>query len=192
MKQTGRWQRKPTPFELGIHVPIGKHQEHRSAATVLKAMPQNDTKLPVLTKRQKQIYEFLKDKIFNRGYGPTVLEIGSEFNIRSPNAVMCHLKALEKKGLITRGPQSSRTVRLTSEGGAEPTESWTEAKNARRCDLIDKKIQETISDAELLELEKLQEHLRRHLDRVAPYPIEGARKLHKQLLEKKHAQEHTS
>ncbi|HIE98693.1 MAG TPA: repressor LexA, partial [Fuerstia sp.] len=52
-----------------------------------------------LTKRQHEIYEYLKDKIQNRGYGPTVREIGTQFNIRSPNGVMCHLKALEKKGL---------------------------------------------------------------------------------------------
>jgi len=57
---------------------------------------------PALTSRQKQIYDFLKDKIRNRGYGPTVREIGAHFGIRSPNGVMCHLKALERKGLITR------------------------------------------------------------------------------------------
>jgi repressor LexA len=68
---------------------------------------------PILTKRQKEIYEFLKDKIVNRGYGPTVREIGNEFGIRSPNGVMCHLKALEKKGLITREAHMSRAIQLT-------------------------------------------------------------------------------
>ncbi len=51
-----------------------------------------------LTSRQQAIYDFLKDKIRTRGYGPTVREIGSQFGIKSPNGVMCHLKALEKKG----------------------------------------------------------------------------------------------
>ena len=54
-----------------------------------------------LTRRQKQVYEFIRDKIRTRGYGPTVREIGTEFDISSPNGVMCHLKAFEKKGLIT-------------------------------------------------------------------------------------------
>ena len=54
-----------------------------------------DEKKPALTQRQSDIYEFLKDKILNRGYGPTVREIGNHFGIRSPNGVMCHLKALE-------------------------------------------------------------------------------------------------
>ncbi len=66
-----------------------------------------------LTARQREIYDFLKDKIINRGYGPTVREIGSHFGISSPNGVMCHLKALERKGLITREQHMSRAIQLT-------------------------------------------------------------------------------
>ena len=51
----------------------------------------------------------------NRGYGPTVREIGDKFRISSPNGVMCHLKALEKKGLITREPNMSRAIQITEE-----------------------------------------------------------------------------
>lgn len=69
----------------------------------------------VLTKRQKAVYDFIRDKIRNRGYGPTVREIGDEFNIRSPNGVMCHLKAIEKKGLITREKNMSRAINLVRE-----------------------------------------------------------------------------
>jgi repressor LexA len=68
-----------------------------------------------LTKRQKHVYEFIRDKIRNRGYGPTVREIGENFGISSPNGVMCHLKALEKKGLITREPNMSRAIQLCAE-----------------------------------------------------------------------------
>ena len=66
-----------------------------------------------LTTRQRAIYDFIKDKILNRGYGPTVREIGSGFKIRSPNGVMCHLKALEKKGLITREAHMSRAIQIS-------------------------------------------------------------------------------
>lgn len=65
-----------------------------------------------LTKRQREIYEYLKDRIINRGYGPTVREIGDHFEIKSPNGVMCHLKALEKKGLIRRESNMSRAICL--------------------------------------------------------------------------------
>jgi repressor LexA len=65
-----------------------------------------------LTARQFDVYEFIRDKIQNRGYGPTVREIGEQFEIKSPNGVMCHLKALEKKGLIIREPNMSRAIQI--------------------------------------------------------------------------------
>ena len=65
---------------------------------------------PKLTKRQQEVYDFILERIRARGYGPTVREIGTEFDIRSPNGVMCHLVALVKKGLITREPNMSRAI----------------------------------------------------------------------------------
>jgi repressor LexA len=65
-----------------------------------------------LTHRQREIYDFIRDKIEMRGYGPTVREIGEGFGIKSPNGVMCHLKALEKKGLIVREEHSARAIQL--------------------------------------------------------------------------------
>lgn len=71
--------------------------------------------LDQLTERQHSVFEFVRDKIQNRGYGPTVREIGEAFGIQSPNGVMCHLRALEKKGLILRSPNKSRAIELTRE-----------------------------------------------------------------------------
>ncbi len=65
-----------------------------------------------LTDRQREIYEFIRLKIETRGYGPTVREIGGAFKIKSPNGVMCHLKALEKKGLLTREEHAARAITL--------------------------------------------------------------------------------
>src|SRR5215207_3155010 len=65
-----------------------------------------------LTERQREIYDFIRVKIESRGYGPTVREIGLAFDIKSPNGVMCHLKALEKKGLILREGFSARAIQL--------------------------------------------------------------------------------
>src|SRR5947209_1650213 len=65
-----------------------------------------------LTARQREIYEFIREKIERRGYGPTVREIGEGFGIKSPNGVMCHLKALEKKGLIIREEHAARAIQL--------------------------------------------------------------------------------
>jgi repressor LexA len=68
--------------------------------------------LEALTSRQREIYSFIRSKIQGRGYGPTVREIGLQFHIKSPNGVMCHLKALQKKGLIHREPNMSRAIQL--------------------------------------------------------------------------------
>jgi repressor LexA len=68
--------------------------------------------LDALTARQREIYNFIRSKIQGRGYGPTVREIGVHFQIKSPNGVMCHLKALQKKGLIHREPNMSRAIQL--------------------------------------------------------------------------------
>src|SRR3954462_2500846 len=57
---------------------------------------------PTITKRQHEILDFIRDKIENRGFPPSIREIGEAFKIASPNGVMCHLKALEKKGFIER------------------------------------------------------------------------------------------
>jgi repressor LexA len=71
--------------------------------------------LESMTEKQQAVYHFIREKIRSRGYGPTVREIGAEFNISSPNGVVCHLRALEKKGLITREPNMSRAIQLAAE-----------------------------------------------------------------------------
>lgn len=72
-----------------------------------------------LTQRQREVYQFIQDLMKHRGYGPTVREIGDHFQIASPNGVMCHLRALETKGMIKRSPNKSRAIELV--GGVLPT-----------------------------------------------------------------------
>ncbi len=86
------------------------------------------------TERQMEIYEFIRDKIHSRGYGPTVREIGLGFKIRSPNGVVCHLKALERKGLISRGKNMSRAIELLAEPAHRrglPMAGWVAAGSLR-------------------------------------------------------------
>ena len=89
------------------------------------------------TSRQLEIYGFIRDKIHSRGYGPTVREIGLAFKIRSPNGVVCHLKALERKGLITRGKNMSRAIELVTEPAhlrGLPMAGWVAAGTLRVAD----------------------------------------------------------
>jgi len=67
-----------------------------------------------MTDRQREIYEFIRQAIEQRGYPPTVREIGEAFEIKSPNGVMCHLNALVKKGMIHRMTRSARAIQLAN------------------------------------------------------------------------------
>ena len=64
-----------------------------------------------LTQRQREILEFISSSIVERGFPPTLREIGEHFNIRSTNGVNDHLKALEKKGHLRREDLKSRAMR---------------------------------------------------------------------------------
>jgi repressor LexA len=65
-----------------------------------------------LTHQQRAVYDFIRSRIVDRGYGPTVREIGEHMHIKSPNGVVCHLRALERKGMITRAANKSRSIEL--------------------------------------------------------------------------------
>jgi repressor LexA len=67
-----------------------------------------------LTDRQREILDFITASINERGYPPTLREIGEHFGIRSTNGVNDHLKALEKKGHLRREDLKSRAMRPTA------------------------------------------------------------------------------
>ena len=67
--------------------------------------------LPILTDRQKAVLTFISSSIEERGYPPTLREIGEHMGIRSTNGVNDHLKALEKKGYLEREDLKSRALR---------------------------------------------------------------------------------
>lgn len=56
----------------------------------------------VLTGRQFEVFSFIKEQICSKKLPPTVREIAARFGIRNPNGVVCHLDALESKGVLVR------------------------------------------------------------------------------------------
>src|SRR6185503_3766930 len=72
-----------------------------------------------LTERQREILTFISSSIAERGYPPTLREIGEHFQIRSTNGVNDHLKALEKKGHLRREDLKSRAMRPVMPGGGD-------------------------------------------------------------------------
>ena len=77
---------------------------------------------------------------------------------------------------------ASRASNGSSEG------NWTDAKNARRAELIKRKHATGLAPAELVELAELQEQMLRYRQKVAPLPLEDARRLHEELLARVAAQ----
>jgi repressor LexA len=63
-----------------------------------------------LTERQRAILEFIARHIAQERFPPTIREIGEGMGIRSTNGVNDHLKALERKGFLTRGELKSRAL----------------------------------------------------------------------------------
>ncbi|HZF56705.1 MAG TPA: transcriptional repressor LexA [Polyangiaceae bacterium] len=64
-----------------------------------------------LTERQQQVLHYIRQSIHERGYPPTLREIGAHMGIRSTNGVNDHLRALERKGYLTREDMKSRALR---------------------------------------------------------------------------------
>jgi repressor LexA len=61
---------------------------------------------------QKQIYDYVKESINDRGYPPAVREIGEAVNLRSSSSVHSQLKKLEDMGYIRRDPAKPRTIEI--------------------------------------------------------------------------------
>lgn len=66
-----------------------------------------------LTERQRKVLDYILRAIDDNGYPPTLREIGNVMGIRSTNGVNDHLRALERKGFLTREDMKSRTLRPT-------------------------------------------------------------------------------
>ena len=67
---------------------------------------------PNLTKRQEQIFNFIKQSVLEKGYPPSVREIGAAVGLNSSATVHSHLNSLENKGLIRRDPTKPRAIEI--------------------------------------------------------------------------------
>jgi repressor LexA len=69
-----------------------------------------ETIQPPATDRQREILAFVRER--TALCGPTVREICDHFGFRSPNGAMCHIRALEKKGLLRRRARQTRGIEV--------------------------------------------------------------------------------
>lgn len=75
-----------------------------------------------LTDRQREILTFIEHHEWRNGYWPSIREIQEKFNFKSTNAVMGHLRALEKKDAIERITGQARTFRIHHHDTTEVSE----------------------------------------------------------------------
>ena len=68
-----------------------------------------------LTKRQQEIFDFIKRYSAKHGYPPTVRDIGKAIGLGSPSTVHAHLANLEKLGVLKRDPSKPRALELLRE-----------------------------------------------------------------------------
>src|SRR6202030_4781405 len=79
-----------------------------------------------LTQRQQMVLDYIRQSISDRGYPPTLREIGARMGIRSTNGVNDHLRALERKGYLTREDMKSRALRPRDLEPGEPGHPGTD------------------------------------------------------------------
>jgi len=120
-----------------------------------------------LTERQNEIYQFIRKKILTRGYGPTVREIAEHFNIRSPNGVMCHLRALEAKRYIARSPNLSRAIRLLGDRPAAESVQRSNEARVNGLPLLGRiaagRLHEAVENAESIDFHQVFDNRHRNL-----------------------------
>lgn len=67
-----------------------------------------------LTKRQKEIFDFIKNFSLEHGYSPSYREIGEHFGYRSLATVFDHIESLRQKGYLQKDPALARSLKLTA------------------------------------------------------------------------------
>jgi repressor LexA len=68
-----------------------------------------------ISPKQTEILNYIKSEILNKGYSPTVRDIGLAVNLKSTSSVHAHLETLEKNGYIRRDPTKPRTIQIVDE-----------------------------------------------------------------------------
>jgi repressor LexA len=85
-----------------------------------------------LTDRQRKILDYIRDTVADRGYPPSVREIGEAVGLHSPSSVHAQLAGLAEKGLLNKDPSRPRAIRVT----APKSRAAAPAQGIRRIPLL--------------------------------------------------------
>src|SRR5919108_1467576 len=92
--------------------PSGRGATLRTCVPVNRPTRRGAERQMDLTKRQKEIFEYIRKYAAKTGYPPTVREIGKAVGLHSSSTVHAHLANLEKVGLLRRDPTKPRAIEL--------------------------------------------------------------------------------
>jgi repressor LexA len=138
-----------------------------------------------LTDRQHQVLSYIRDSIRDRGYPPTLREIGAHMGIRSTNGVNDHLRALERKGYLTREDMKSRALRPcdlpdVSGEGLGAAEGHANQQGAAAADLVGVPVlgrvaagQPILADEHVLDVVQLDRSLLRSTGELFGLRVQG-------------------
>jgi repressor LexA len=97
------------------------------------------------------VLKYIESSITERGYPPTLREIGNFMGIRSTNGVNDHLRALERKGYLAREDMKSRALRPTRNGDGESLTRGTTLTSVEMEDMIEVPILGRVAAGQLTE-----------------------------------------
>ena len=112
----------------------------------------------MLSKRQQQVLEYIRDTVNDRGYPPSVREIGDAVGLSSPSSVHSQLSALVEMGMITRDPTKPRAI-VVVESQSEKQTARVEDDRLREIPLLGR----IAAGAPILAAE--------HVEEVMPLPV---------------------
>ena len=103
----------------------------QSGAGGVHEMPDGPAADDGLTQRQRLVLEYIHRSVTERGYPPSMREIGDAVGLTSPSSVKHQLASLERKGFIRRDPNRPRAIEVCLPDTAQATIDTTDSGNAR-------------------------------------------------------------
>ena len=111
-----------------------------------------------LTKKQEEIYEYIKDCVQKRNYPPSVRDICAKVGLKSTSSVFTYLNDLEKLGLIRKDPAHPRAIEILNREGLSLERKQNEEQN-NDSGTVDSSIEKTTSDEDTVSTEAYGEEM---------------------------------
>jgi len=133
-----RWAtvRRPTSVEDPSTDPYREQQEDRVGATISE-LPDGPADASGLTQRQRAILDVIRSSVEERGYPPSVREIGEGVGLTSPSSVAHQLTSLERLGYLRRDPNRPRALVVADPGEIAGESVLGSAASSMTADLVE-------------------------------------------------------